>query len=314
MRKLVLVATVFCVAVFLISCGEKEQDEPQQTAQADQDTSGWQRPVHWPKGKDVGRLQGVVLDTLRAKKKRFSITRDQYWQNEGGVLANDFFEVWYPPGRMTVTHGMYVFEELMPARKKLKSFFGEAPEELFVINCSIDLEVYKKRTGREWWYYSEIKGDTATFGPIFILSKRGISSMAIPHEYYQWAVQKLTRYGAPRWLEEGLASYLSDEAELLLNQMYEFRRGDVSMTPARIEDVLQGEVTRRDSRIAYYRCYRMVKKLIDTYGENKLREAVLLIGRGNTLDDAFRTVYSLDYDGILEVASDYKVDLTKKKS
>lgn len=258
-------------------------------------------------------VRGEVLDSLRAKKARFGITQDRYWEDRGGVLANEYFEVWYPAGAVTVTHGMYVFEELMPARRTFEEFFGDAPLELLVIRCSPDLDAYTRETGREWWYYAEIKGDSMTLSPVWILSKRGISPVAIPHEYHQWAVRKLTRNGAPRWLEEGLASYLSGEGDVLLNQMYEFADGDISMTPERIEAVLQGEEDRRAARIAYYRAYRMVKQLIETYGEDRFKQAVVRIGEGKSLDEAFMAEVQRNYAGVLEDAVQYTVDLARKK-
>ena len=315
MNRRIVVFAAMCVIAATAGCGEKKEREvtengTKQTggAESASDTAGLAYATN-----PFFKLQGPVLDSLRVKKKRFDITRDEYWEDEGGVLANQYFEVWYPPGRTTVTHAMYVFEELMPARKKLGEFFGEAPLELLVIWCSKDLDEYKRLVNREWWYYSEIKGDSMTFSPVYILSKRGISPIAIPHEYYQWAIRKITQNGAPRWLEEGVASYLSGEEKLLLDQMYEFRQGDVSMSPARIEEVLQGEEDRRDSRIAYYRCYRMVEQLIDKFGEEKVKQAVLLIGRGNTLEQACTKTFNKDYAALLQEASDYSVDLTKKK-
>lgn len=321
MRNWILFVCILCVAAVLGSCGKEEQKEPEDVATTEQPADAVpgdlatevERPSYWPKGRDKGELQGNILDTLRVKKKRFNITRDQYWDEHGGVLGNDYFEVWYPVGRTTVTHGMYVFEELMPARKKFETFFGEVPEDLLVITSSPTMEAYNKSTGREWWYYSVIEGDSITFSPVFILFKRGISPVAVPHEYYQWAIQKITNYGVPRWLEEGMASYLSGEGKLLLDQMYEFKEDDTSMTPQRIEDVLQGEAARKESRIAYYHSYRMVGKLVDTYGEEKLKRAILAVGRGNTVNDAFKTVLGVDYDEALKIASDYEVDLTKKE-
>jgi len=306
-----------CVIVATAGCGEKKEREgaengtgKKQTggAESASDTAGLAYATN-----PLFKLQGPVLDSLRVKKKRFEITRDEYWEDEGGVLANQYFEVWYPPGRTTVTHAMYMFEELMPARKKLGEFFGEAPRELLVIRCSKDLDDYKRLVNREWWYYSEIKGDSMTFSPVYILFKRGISAMAVPHEYYQWAIRKITQNGAPRWLEEGVASHLSDEGKILLDEMYEFGQGDVSMSPERIEEILQGEEDRRDSRIAYYRSHRMVEQLIDKYGEEKVKQAVLLIGRGNTLEQACTKTFNKGYADMLQEASDYTVDLTKKK-
>ena len=105
-------------------------------------------------------------------------------------LVNEYLEVWYPPGRTTVTHGMYMFEEIMPARQKYEALFGNAPTELLVIRIAHELEPYKEETGREWWCYSEMRGDTLIFVPVYTLYKRGISPIAVPHEYYQWAIRK----------------------------------------------------------------------------------------------------------------------------
>jgi hypothetical protein len=309
---------IVCVLALVAGCGgeKKEGDVSQAGGKEVQDkgiAAGGDSIAKGSVPRRIPKLYGAPLDTLRAKKARFEITLDQYWEERGGVLGNDYFEVWYPEGNATVTHGMYVFEELMPARETLEQFFGEAPRELLVIHCPPDLDAYKRDTGREWWYYSEIKGDSMTFAPVWILSERGISALALPHEYYQWAVRKITRDGAPRWLEEGLASYLSGEGDLLLNQLQEFAGSDMSMTPDRIEAVLQGEQDRRDSRVAYYHSYKMVKQLMDTYGEDRVKQVVTLIGTGKTLDQAFMAAVGKNYSAVLEDATRYTLDLPRKK-
>jgi hypothetical protein len=311
MKRLIVLFLILGLFAVVTGCdkGEKEAE----VARTD-DTGGSEKPSFYPEANALKKLQGPLLDSLKVKKKRFNITRDQYWQTKGGVLANEFLEVWYPPGRMTVTHGMYMFEEVMPARDKYKAVFGEVPQEFLVMVISQEIEPYKEETGRDWWYYAEMRGDTLIYVPVYTLYKRGISSIAVPHEYYQWAIRKTTRHGAPRWLEEGLASYLSGEGDLLLDQAYEFRADVPAMdTPEKVEAALQGEKERGESRIAYYRSYRMVMKLIETYGEGKLVEAVKEIGRGNTLDEAFEKAVGKSYADILEIASDYDIELKKKK-
>ena len=309
-RPIVLLTVVFAFAVAAGCGGDKKEPEVAQTMSGeDPNKTEFQYPPANPKFK----LQGGILDSLRVKKKRFGITREEYWEGKGGVLANDYFEVWYPEGRVTVTHGMYVFEELMPARKKVEEYTGEAPADLFVIRITPEIDVYKRLTGREWWYYSDLKGDTAVFVPVYTLYKRGISPVAIPHEYYQWVVRKITRYGAPRWLEEGIASRLSNEGALLLDQLYEFGNEDLSMPPDRIETVLQGEEDRRDSRVAYYNCYRMVERLAEKFGEENLKRSIVLIGQGKTLDQAFTEAFGADYNTVLKEASNFKIVLPDKK-
>jgi hypothetical protein len=311
-RGIVFLTLVFAVALLAGCGGDKKQPESAQTG-----TSSGAKPggteFAYPPTNPLYKLQGSALDSLRVKKKRFDITRDEYWEGEGGVLANKYFEVWYPEGGTTVTHAMYVIEELMPARKKFEAYFGQAPEDLFVIRNTLEIDVYKRATGREWWYYSDIRGDTATFVPVYTLYKRGISPIAVPHEYYQWAVRKITRHGAPRWLEEGIASRLSNEGPLLFDQLYEFEGENLSMTPERIDEVLQGEEDRRDTRLAYYHSYRMAERLAEKYGEDKLKSVVTLIGLGNSVDQAFTTAFGADQATVVKQALDYTVELPKKK-
>ena len=311
MIRFIVLLLAICVFAVVTSCdkGGQETDVARKAT-----SEGDETPSMYPEASPKKKIQGGMLDSLKVKKKRFNITRDEYVEEQGGVLGNEYLEVWYPAGGATVTHGMYMFEEIMPARQKYKALFGEAPSEFLVIHISKELEPYKEKTGREWWYYSEMRGDTLTFVPVYTLYKRGISSIAVPHEYYQWAVRKTTQHGAPRWLEEGMASYMSGEGEILLNQAYEFKDAVAAMdTPEKIEEVLQGEKERGETRIAYYRSYRMVVKLIDTFGEDKVVAAVVEIGRGNTLDEAFKKGTGKSYAEILEIASDYEVDLTRKK-
>jgi hypothetical protein len=309
-RPIVFITVALTLAVLAGCGGDKKQPEVAQTTEGSNPNK---TDFNYPTQNTLFKLQGSALDSLRAQKKRFDITRDEYWEGEGGVLANKYFEVWYPAGQTTVTHGMYFFEELMPARQKLEKYFGQAPEELLVIRNTPEIDVYNRLTGREWWYYSDIKGDTATFVAVYTLYKRGISAIAVPHEYYQWAVRKLSRGGAPRWLEEGIASRLSNEGPLLLNQLYEFANENLEMTPERLDDVLQGEADRRDARIAYYHSYRMVERLAEKYGDAKIKDVVLLIGMGNTLDQAFTKAFGADYNTIVKQAMDYKVELPEKK-
>ncbi len=302
---------VVCALIAASGCGGKEKESG--TVQQEQTTDPNQTDFKYPAANPNFKIQGAVLDSLRVKKNRFGITRDEYWDERGGVLANQYFEVWYPRGESTITHAMYVFEELMPARVKFEEYFGFVPQELLKIKIATEIDVYKRLTGREWWYYSDMKGDSLTFVPVYTLYKRGISHVAIPHEYYQWAIRKVTQFGAPRWLEEGMASRLSNEGDLLLTQMYEFAREDHSMTPERIEEVLQSEDNKRDARIAYYRSYRMVETLIGKYGEDNFKRAITLIGMGRTLDQAFTEACHADYNTVLAAAADYTVDLSKKK-
>lgn len=307
MRAVVWAALCVCLGVALAGCGGEKESEPVDTAQSTPGGTADDRQV--PQPLPLSGISQEVVDTLRVLKTRFNISRDEYWRKTGGVLANDYFEVWYPPGRTTVTHAIRIFQQLVPARARLETEFQEVPVDPLVIYLTPDEEMYKKDTGREWWYYAVIKGDTITYSPLYPLVKRGIIDVAIDHEYYQWAIGKLSRGGAPRWLEEGLASHLCGEGDLLYSQIREFPDRTRSMRPSEIEGVLAEEATRGESRVAYYLSYRMVKKLADEYGEDKLRAVVLMLGRGYPLDETFETVFGMKYEEAVTFASDYEIEI-----
>ena len=310
MRRLAARIAVAIAVVALFGCGGGEEEPAQTTDIQDHDhgeLAEGDRPGYVPPPTVGGGITPGARDTLRVHAKRHKIVRDEYWETKGGVLANDYFEVWYPRGRTSVTHGMFVFDALMPARFKLKNYLGEAPEEPLVIVISSYMETYKKMTGRDWWYYSEIKADTMTFQPVSVLVQRKIDHMAVPHEYYQWAIRKLSRNGAPRWLEEGFASYFSEEGGLLENQLTEFPDYARDMTADEIEVILDAEEKRSDSRIAYYRSYRMVQNLIDTYGDDKLKEVVRQLGLGTTFAAACEQAFGVSNGEVMRVATNYEI-------
>ena len=304
-----------CVAAAVVGCSGAEETKDDlgstspDTVVATRKVSEMDPEQYIPPDRATIGITPAIRDTLRRLKKHHRINRDEAWKGEGGVLANDYMEVWYPEGRTAVTHAMRVFNVVMPALYKFKAYYGRTPDERLVINCAPHLKAYKQQTGREWWYYSHISGDTLTFQPIFVLVKRQIDGVAMTHEYFQWAIQKLSRYGAPRWLEEGFASYFSGEEDILVAQMLEFPDATQEMTPRRIEAILDTEETRKESRIAYYRSYRMVTKIVDTYGDDRLKKAVNLLGQGHRLDDAFKGAFGVGYDEVVRVATDYSIEL-----
>lgn len=283
--------------VVLCGCG-KSSDEKTETARAAQQDDG--RPDYLPPPRPENPMTQAVKDNMERLKKAHNITRDESFGEGAGVMANDFLEVWYPKGRMSITHGMRIFVDVTPARDKFEEFFGQSPSDILVVRVTAHMEQFKKWTQRDWWYYADIKADTMTYQPIYVMIQRGIVDMAIPHEYYQWALGKITGYGAPRWLEEGVASYLSDEGGLLARQLQEFPEESRVMSPARIEEVLVSEETREESRIAYYHSYRMVTSLVDAFGEASLKKVVSAMANGLSRDEAFQQAFGMSYEKTLE--------------
>ena len=292
-----------CVGLFgWIGCGEESPDE-----HAGHDHSAVEGQT-----KQQIKIPKAVMDSLRLKKKRYEVSRDAYWDDKGGVLENSFLELWYPPGPVTVTHGMHAFEQIFFARTKCRTFFGIVPAAKLKVVCAPEMEDYTKMTGRDWWQYSKIEKNQITYQPVYILHQRNLGEVAIQHEFVEWAIGQLSDGRAPRWLEEGLASHLSGEAILLANQLTEFKDQPLEMTFEQIEKQLAKEKDRVLTRIAYYHAYRMVETLISRQGESKLKNLVLKMRDDLDVNNACLIVFEKSYDEVLTEAMDYKIPELQK--
>lgn len=311
MRVAVRFFVVVTALAFVFGCGDsskKSKDDAATDETGDEILTKTQRPFDRPSyvspSVAVNPMSRSILDTLRHYKKINNVTRDEAWPGRGGVLANDYFEVWYPEGATMVSHGVRVLNDMMGARARLEEYMGHAPEEPLVILLSPYMDTYKEWTGKEYWHYSELHADSMTMQPLYILIRRGLVDIALPHEYYQWAMGHETNFGAPRWLEEGVASYISSEGNVLKNQLAEFPAESYAMSLDEIEAALLSESDRQQTRIAYYHAYRMVQSIVDRFGDDKLVLLIARMGQGATMDEACVDAFGVNYEQlVIDLAS-----------
>jgi hypothetical protein len=242
------------------------------------------------------------LDSLRAMKKRNGVSRDEYWDDRGGVLANDVVEVWYPPGKLTVSHGMYVLDYAVKCRREIADLFGETPEGALQIICTQTMDAYTEFTGRDWWNYAKIEENRITYQPITVLAARGLLDIALPREYYEWSIGRIAGDDAPRWLVEGTASRLAGEETILQDNLTEFRGEPVKMSLEDIEAALEADSDRKQARLAYYNAYMMVKRLDHEFGLDAVAQMLVSLGDGQGLDDASRSAFKLPYEELVSTA------------
>lgn len=304
----IIVLAAFSGALVLGGCGEDERDN---TRIAGRDVRTIKDDVNFDKSGNVKPerdISPMEMDTLRAQKKRHNITREEYWDDRGGVLGNEYLELWYGIGKLTVTHGMYAFNLIAQAREDFRRTFGRVPEDRLTVVCSVNLQEYDKLVGREWWHYSRIEKDKITYQPIPILFQRRLLDMAVPREYYEWGIGELSDDRAPHWFKEGLASVLSEEGDLLEKQLMEFTDHPIKMDMETIESALKKEVDRKQSRIAYYNTFRMVENMVDNYGIEKVVNAVTLMGEGDKVKSAFEKSFQEPYDDVIKKAMEFTVE------
>jgi len=247
-------------------------------------------------------LNATELDSLVQMKVSYQVTRDEYWDGYGGVFGNAAIEVWYPTGRVNALPGAAVLKQMEMARRNTMKLFGHAPSTRLTVVCSGNLEMFRAATGRDWWNYSLIKGDTLNLQSPMDLFTRGLLMIVAPREYYEWAIGELANHRAPRWLEEGLASLLAKEAAVLENQTTEFGEQGTTLSFRDLESTLGSDDDRIPSRRAHYNAYRMVEKLALTRGQPAVLAFVLACGEEKNLDAASTRAFGAGYDAIVEEA------------
>jgi hypothetical protein len=287
-RALLRAVIATAVACALASCG-KDNSPPQQQAEV--------KPYVVPKQFDR-ELNDSELDSLQRMRQTHRVTRDEYWDGYGGVLANDELEVWYPDGKVNALQGMAMLKLAAEARARVQKVFGTVPSERVVIICAPDIDLYVAQTGRQWWHYSRIVGDTISIQPPINLHTRGLLTIVGPREYYEWAIIKLSKGRAPRWVQEGFASHLAREAPVLEDLRQDF--GTVEMSTRDMDSALERESDRQATRRAYYNAYRTVEEIVKAHGEDAMARFVLALGENDDQDAASRSAFGEDYDQVVE--------------
>ena len=262
-------------------------------------------------GSKVRGLNATEIDTLRRWKSELGVTRDEYWDGRGGVLANGWAEVWYPPGSLTVSHGMHVFKRVGAARSRTRILFGRVPDVRLTIICSTTLQSYSKETGYQWWQYARIEDERITFQPVIVLAKRGLVDIAPDREYYRWAIRRLSDDESPVWLEHGFASVLAGEGKVLKDNLVEFPDDPVLRPLDAVEKALKKYNVKKDSRIAGYNAFKTAEKLVSQHGEAAVAQMIAALGDGSSLDSASKRHLGEPWDDAVTSAVSWQIGWTR---
>lgn len=126
---------------------------------------------------------------------------------------------------------------------------------------------------------------------------RTVIERTLRHEYGHVLVNQLSGGRAPVWLNEGVAIWCEEEREgERENWAYRALSGQVLFSLRELE----GSFTHLPAdrvRIAYAQSYLAVRQLTAASGGRNMRELLAALGKGSSLDDAFRGVYSRNLAG-----------------
>jgi hypothetical protein len=192
------------------------------------------------------------------------------------------------------------------ARSRAQKTFGRVPPERLVVACAPSLDVFRAQTGRDWWHYAQTRGDTLNLQNPMLLYTRGLLVAGAQHEYYEWAIGKLTNGRTPRWVIEGMSAYLAREAPVFVDQRREYIDRDMRMKSDDVEKTLAADKDRIPTRIATYNAYLMIEKLVESKGMPAVAAFVLAFGEEASPDAVARRVFSQSYDDVLALASQWK--------
>jgi len=173
---------------------------------------------------------------------------------------------------------------------------AEAPK-ISVIGAD-DIPDWRRLSGRDFWVTHLTNGPTIHIQPISMLFRRTLAGHVAYASVAEALLDVKTHGRIPRWLREGISSYLAQEGFEHLSFVYEFRvnGSEVLMTPAEVAENVYPLVDRQKGRTARYNAFLMVWHLSETWGWSKVQDLLDAVEAGAEFGDAVESVYGIDHE------------------
>jgi hypothetical protein len=114
------------------------------------------------------------------------------------------------------------------------------------------------------------------------------------HELSHLMVDYITAGNYTRWFTEGVAQYVEAGVTGYRMEPREVSHPD-ELYPLAVMDREFDNLA--DQNMAYYESFQAVNYLVNTYGEESLKEILAHLGRGYSMDKSFNTVLGISMDG-----------------
>jgi hypothetical protein len=123
---------------------------------------------------------------------------------------------------------------------------------------------------------------------------------AIAHELTHLVVHQVTLNpynGLPTWLDEGLAMYSEGPLDIAFTSaLYAAEKNETLISIRSLTSPFSANANL--SVLSYAESYEIVYYLINHYGRDKMLKLLNVFAQGSSYDDALKTVYSFDMDGL----------------
>lgn len=139
----------------------------------------------------------------------------------------------------------------------------------------------------------------AEYGTLLMIAGVDRPDGVASHEITHVLVGKLTENAfvdIPAWLNEGLAEYGNINRSSTYDSLVSDAKARNRLLPLRNMQAPPG-IT-EDRLLMYGQGYAVIKYMIDTYGEDKFRALFAAFNKGLRINDALRSVYGFDQDGL----------------
>jgi len=124
------------------------------------------------------------------------------------IASSDHFELVYPSAQEPWVK--QTLSTLEAWRQKLGAHAEVLPPRVRVETWD-RMEEFVRATGQPGWTAAASEGESIALQPLAVLARKRILNQALKHELTHLVVHKLGAKGVPRWYEEGLVLYLSEE-------------------------------------------------------------------------------------------------------
>lgn len=140
---------------------------------------------------------------------------------------------------------------------------------------------FVRGSGGSWFNLAIARGGTIHLQPTNLLIRREALGSTLCHEMVHVALERSAQRGLPRWFNEGLAMVVAGERRA---ERIRFSR------IAQLEDTLARSKSYDNVRSAYGTAERLVRRLIDGFGRDKVLALARSVGDGADFERGFRTL------------------------